>query len=110
MEALDTKRRILGNEHPSTLNANNNMGVLLKTSKASTTRRWPYYVEALETRRRTFGPDHHQTMIVTYNLGLLLFDKGEHQEAMSYLTEAIDGLRRALGDSHPITLRMHRNT
>jgi tetratricopeptide (TPR) repeat protein len=56
-EALEARRRTLGDTHPSTLASISNMAVLLqdqgKLSEAE-----PLYREALEASRRTLGDTH----------------------------------------------------
>jgi serine/threonine protein kinase len=60
--ALNTRRSVLGEEHPDTLTSINNMGELLaahghgKLSEAE-----PYYREALEKRRHLLGEEHPDT-------------------------------------------------
>jgi hypothetical protein len=56
-EALEGRRRVLGDEHPETLVSINNMGALLrdqdKLAEAET-----YWREALKGRRHVLGNEH----------------------------------------------------
>ena len=58
-EALETRRRTLGYEHPSTLNSIANMGNLLLV-QGKYDEAMPYLVEALDGRRRVLGDDDPQ--------------------------------------------------
>jgi eukaryotic-like serine/threonine-protein kinase len=102
-EPLETRRRILGDEHPDTLTSIGNMGVALdglgKYDEAM-----PYYTEALETRRRVLGDEHPDTLDSINNMGQILRHQGKYDEAMSYHTGTLETQRRVLGDEHPKTL------
>ena len=78
-------RRVLGDEHPSTLMSINNMGSLLlrqgKYDEAEV-----YYVEAMEGLRRVLGDEHPDTLNSIGNMGNLLLRQGKYDEAMPYLT------------------------
>ncbi len=83
VEALETRRRVLGNEHPSTLASINNMGSLLykqgKYDEAEV-----YYTEALEGRRRVLGDKHPQTLDSINDLAELYDAWGKPEEAQKY--------------------------
>jgi len=100
---LETRRRVLGDEHPNTLTSINNLGGLLhaqgKLSEAE-----PYLREALETSQRVLGDGHADTLISVQNLGFLLQAQGKLSEAEPYFREALEGRRRVLGDEHPDTV------
>ncbi len=102
-EALDIRRRILGDEHPSTLDSLNNMGGLLQQqghlAEAET-----YFREALESRRRILGNEHPDTLISINNMGALLRRQGKLTEAEPYYRETLDTRRQILGDEHEDTL------
>ena len=75
-EALGGRRRVLGNEHPSTLVSINNLGSLLqaqgKLADAEALCR-----EALAGQRRVLGNEHPNTLSVIGNLGTLLQKLGQ---------------------------------
>jgi tetratricopeptide (TPR) repeat protein len=104
LEALDAKRRVLGDDHPSTLTSITNMGGLLqqqdRLGEAAI-----YWREALESRRRTLGEDHPDTLGSTANMGNLLAAMARDEEAERLLRRALDGRRRVLGEDHAATLR-----
>jgi tetratricopeptide (TPR) repeat protein len=102
-EALEKRRRTLGEEHPDTLGSIGNMGFLL-WSQGRLAEAEPYWREALEKRRRTLGEEHPQTLGSIHNMGVLLQAQGRLAEAEPYCHEALEKSRRTLGEEHPQTL------
>ncbi len=102
-QALVTRRRVLGDDHPDTLVSIAEMGVILdrqgKPDEAE-----PYYREALERRRRVLGAEHRQTLTSMNNLALALQSLGRLEEAEPYYREALDARRRVLGPHDEDTL------
>jgi tetratricopeptide (TPR) repeat protein len=102
-EAMESRRRMLGEEHPSTLISINNMGTLLyrqrKLSEAE-----PYFREAMRKSASLVGEDHPNTVASINNLGVLLSDMGESAEAELYLRDGLERRRRILGEEHPDTI------
>jgi non-specific serine/threonine protein kinase/serine/threonine-protein kinase len=95
-EALEGRRRILGDEDPQTLNSITGLGMLLwKMGRYSEAE--PYWQEALDGRRRVMGDEHRTTLLSISNMGLLRRDQGRLFEAEELFAEA---LRRARG-AHP---------
>jgi hypothetical protein len=70
VEALETRRRVLGDEHSSTLGSIGNMGLLLY-SQGKYEEAMPYCVEVLETSRRVLGDEHEYTLNAIRNLAKL---------------------------------------
>jgi serine/threonine protein kinase/Tfp pilus assembly protein PilF len=106
--ALATRRRVLGEEHPDTLTAMNNMGFLLQ-GQGKLDQAEPYFREALEKRRRVLGEEHPDTLISINNMGFLLQDQGKLDQAELYYREALEKRRRVLGEEHPQTLNSINN-
>jgi tetratricopeptide (TPR) repeat protein len=106
--SLETRRRVLGNEHPETLTMLNNLATLLK-AEGRLTEAETYMREALETRRRVLGDEHPDTIASLNNLGTILLAEGKPAEAETYCGEAVDAGRRVLGDAHPNTLYFMNN-
>jgi tetratricopeptide (TPR) repeat protein len=102
-EALETQRRVLGNEHPYTLTSIVNMGGQLM-SQGKYDEAQVYLAEALEGFRRVLGNEHPSTLISIVNMGGQLMNQGKYDEAQVYLAEALEGFRRVLGNEHPHTL------
>ena len=75
-EALEKRRRVLGEEHPDTLSSINNMGLLLR-DQGKLDQAEPYYSEALEKSRRVLGEEHPDTLTSMSNLAGTLSDQGD---------------------------------
>ena len=98
--ALETRRRVLGEEHPQTLASINQMGVLLD-SQGKLEEAERYYREALEKYRRVLGEEHPETLTSINNMGFLMWAEGKPSEAEPYFREALEKRRRLLGETHP---------
>ena len=107
-ESLETRRRVLGDEHPDTLNSIRNMGVIL-ADQGKYDEALPYYAEALETSRRVLGDEHPGTLHSISTMGVILADQGKYDEALPYYAEGLETSRRVLGNEHPETLESIRN-
>ena len=60
-QVLENRRRVLGDEHPDTLNSMNSLGWLfLQQGKLEEARK--LYEEVLENRRRVLGDEHPHTL------------------------------------------------
>ena len=101
--ALETRRRVLGNDHQDTLTAIYDMGVVLR-GQGKDDEALLNYTEALEGRRRVLGNDHPDTLKSIYTMGRLLQNQGKYDEALPYYTELLEGRRRVLGNDDPDTL------
>ena len=98
-EALEGFRRVLGDDHPKTLNSMNNMGGLLqligKLGEAEALAR-----EALEGRRQVLRERHPSLASSLMVLGMILIDKAEHNEAETLLRECLSIRKEALPEDH----------
>ena len=102
-EAIEGRRRVLGDAHPSTLDSTNNLAVLLK-DLGRYAEAEPLCHVVVAGRRRDLGDAHPQTLNSISNLAVLLSKQGKHAEAEPLYRETLEGKRRELGDAHPDTL------
>ena len=102
-EALATRQRTLGDDHPDTLRSMSNIAVVLqqqhKHAEAEKLHR-----QTLAARRRTLGRTHADTLESIHDLGLTLLRQGRYGEAEGLLRESLEGRRKTLGEEHPDTL------
>ena len=111
-EALEGLRETLGCQHPDTLVAQINLGVLLQ---AKGTLQGTYAAESLYSESlslgalRTLGLYHPHTLCTINNLGLLLQMKGDLAAAAPLCCGAMDWQRLTLGSRHPKTLSSINN-
>jgi non-specific serine/threonine protein kinase/serine/threonine-protein kinase len=101
--ALDTRRRLLGEEHPDFLGSLNNHALLLIDAGRADEAE-PLLRSGLATCRRVLGEEHLETQHFITNLGLLLARQGKLGEAEPYYRQSLVLSRRALGDEHRETI------
>jgi eukaryotic-like serine/threonine-protein kinase len=101
--ALELRRRLLGNDHPATLDSVNNAGAMLsalgKYAEAE-----PLYREAFATRGRVLGENDRLTLLSASNLAALLQQQGKLDESESLCRQVLARKRAALGDDASETL------
>jgi serine/threonine protein kinase/tetratricopeptide (TPR) repeat protein len=101
--AVETRRRILGPEHPDTLRSVSAWANTLEFeghyARAESLDR-----ETLDIRRRVLGPEHPETLMSMNNLGNTLEDEGHYAEAEKLHRETLQARRRILGPENPDTL------
>ena len=108
VKALEIRRELLGDAHPSTLSSISSMGNLLY-AQGDYDEVMPYYMGVLETKRRVLGDGHPDTLKSINSMGRLLQRLGKYPEAMPYYVEALETSRRVLGDEHRDTLVLISN-
>ena len=88
-EILEIKRRVLGPEHPSTLDTMNSLAVdFMDQSRYAEAEKLTR--ETLEIQRRVLGPESPGAALSIYNLGCLAARQGRRDEALSLLGQAVD--------------------
>ena len=110
LAALEGLRRVLGDEHKTTLTTMYNMGVLLNDGLKDYEGAVDYYQQALRVQEKVLGKTHPDTlatimnMAITYRNGLKDFVKAEEM-----YRQALDGYERSLGKEHQDTKYCARN-
>jgi tetratricopeptide (TPR) repeat protein len=99
-EALEIRRRTLGDDHPLTVSNTTNLAALImdmdKLAEAE-----PLAREALAKCRRIFGDEHASTLKAMNTLGQVLFRLNRFTETKPLYREALTTGRRVLGENHP---------
>ncbi|KAJ1334996.1 FxSxx-COOH system tetratricopeptide repeat protein [Microdochium nivale] len=107
-EVLEKRRRILGEEHPATISAMNNLaGTLRDQGKLDSAA--AIMQEVLEKTRRILGAEHPNTISTMNNLANTLGDQGKLNEAAAMNQEVLEKMRRVLGVEHPNTILAMNN-
>jgi eukaryotic-like serine/threonine-protein kinase len=101
--AADVRRRVLGEEHPDTLTADNNLGQLHR-EQGKYAEAEQVLASALKVRRRVLGEEHPDTLITMANLGLVLQEQGKYAEAEPILTTVLESEKRLRGEEDLETL------
>jgi serine/threonine protein kinase/tetratricopeptide (TPR) repeat protein len=98
-ECLEISRRVLGEEHPQTLEVMLNLG--------NVCRRLGRYDEAItllressEACRRALGDEHPQTLRSLVMLAATYKKQGHLEEAQALFRETLESRRRVLGEQH----------
>ena len=100
VDAIATRRRVLGNDHPDVAASLDNLGqVAREKNQFDASAR--LHEEALDIRRRTLGPRDPEVARSLNNLALVLRERGQYDEAERLAREALDIRRAALGSNHP---------
>ena len=102
-DALKAREVTLGEEHPSTLNSINELGIVLsrqgKYKEAEI-----MHQRALKGYEKVLGPEHPDTLTGIDNLALVLSSQGKYREAEIMHQQALKGYEKVLGSEHPDTL------
>jgi serine/threonine protein kinase/tetratricopeptide (TPR) repeat protein len=106
--ALETRRRVLGEESEETLRSLGASGDLLR-AEGKLAEAEPILRDALERSRSALGAEHPFTLVSLNNLGYLLHLQGRNDDAERLCREALGAMRRVLGEGHRETLATQGN-
>jgi serine/threonine protein kinase/tetratricopeptide (TPR) repeat protein len=102
-QAVQTRRRVLGDDHADTLHAINQLAnaywYLGRFDQAE-----PLYLDVVARRQRTLGVDHPDTLRANFDLGSLYAAQKRWDEAEALIRSTLEAQTRVLGDSHPDTI------
>ncbi|MBU0637753.1 MAG: serine/threonine-protein kinase [Planctomycetes bacterium] len=98
--ALDTRTRLLGDEHPDTLVTVVNLAAALKELNRPADAE-QLIRRALDTRRRLFGEEHTQTLDTMNSLAGILQKQGRVAEAEALWRQTLAAQRRTLASDDP---------
>jgi len=107
-QLIETRRRVLGVEHPFTLTSMNNLALTYRNQG-----RWKeaeeLFVQVIETNKRVLGVEHPETLTSMGNLALTYHDQGRWNEAEELGVQVTETRKRVLGVEHPSTLTSMNN-
>jgi serine/threonine protein kinase/tetratricopeptide (TPR) repeat protein len=106
--AAALRRRALGDDHPETIAAQSDLGLVYHTM-GNLNEAESIYRDILDRARRALGNEHRHTLTAISNLAMLYGQTGKPAEAEPLLREALAYRRRTLGDDHPDTLMLMNN-
>jgi len=101
--AVSGLERILGSDHPETLIAISNLGILLNCSGQHAEAE-PLVRRAWDGSRVRHGEEHSETLVFGMNLATVLRELERCEEAEPLLRTALKGLGKQRGEQHPDTL------
>ena len=103
-EGLEAKRKILGPEHPETLDIQNNLGTAIWAGRKGPAKPSMFSREVAEIRTRVLGPEHPATLASLHGLAWAYQYQGRFAEAEPIWAKLLDTRRRVMGARHPDTL------
>ncbi len=102
VEALEIRKKFLGENHPNTASSINNLALLYKI-KGNYAKAEPLYIQALEIFRKTLGEEDFDTTIALNNLAGVYIDQVDYTKAEPLLNQSLNIRKKILEDSHPLT-------
>ena len=108
VQVMETRKRVLGDEHPDTLTSMSNLALTYRNQG-----RWKE-AEALQVKElgicsRLLGDEHPDTLTSMNNLALTYRNQGRWKEAEALGVQVVETRKRVLGDEHPGTLTSMNN-
>ncbi|KAM0691630.1 hypothetical protein Q7P36_007829 [Cladosporium allicinum] len=108
VKAMEASRRVVGEEHPSTLSAMANLAATYRNQG-----RWKeaeeLQVKVMEARSRVVGEEHPDTLSAMANLAATYRNQGRWKEAEELEVKVLEASRRVVGEEHPDTLSAMAN-
>jgi hypothetical protein len=102
-EALQTRKKVLGDEHPDTLTSINGLATLYcaqgRYSEAES-----LYNETLMLRKKVLGWEHPDTLTSMNDFAALYWEQGRYTEAEHLFEKTLRLREKVLGREHPNTL------
>ncbi|MBV1849971.1 FxSxx-COOH system tetratricopeptide repeat protein [Catellatospora tritici] len=105
---LDVRRRLLGDEDPSTLGTMHELAVLMVDRGERAAAR-ALFEQVLDVRRGVLGDEHPHTLTTMNQLARVMANQGERAAARALYEQVLDVRRRVLGEEHPNTLTTMHN-
>jgi tetratricopeptide (TPR) repeat protein len=100
LQALELRKRLLGDNHPDVAQSLNNLAVLY-ASQGHYDQAEPLFFQALELRKLLLGDNHPSVATSLNNLALLYKSQGRYDQAEPLLLQALELRKRLLGENHP---------
>jgi tetratricopeptide (TPR) repeat protein len=108
VEVMQSRRRVLDNQHPFTLSIMNNLALTYDHQG-----RWQeaeeLQVQVMHTMKRVLGNEHPYTLAGTLHLSLTYSNQGRLREAKQLQMQVMQTRKRLLGSEHPDTLTSMNN-
>jgi CHAT domain-containing protein/tetratricopeptide (TPR) repeat protein len=105
---LALRRKVLGDDHPDTAAAYNDLAYNLDAQGRYAAAQ-PLFGKALAILRKALGEDHPKTAVGYSNAARNLHAQGRYAAAQPLFEKALAILRKALGEEHPATARIYSN-
>jgi tetratricopeptide (TPR) repeat protein len=100
VQALEMRKRLLGEDHSDVANSLNNLALLYRT-QGRYSEAEPLSLQALEMDKHLVGEEHPDVAIGLNNLASLYQSQGRISEAEPLYVQALEMRKRLLSDAHP---------
>jgi tetratricopeptide (TPR) repeat protein len=100
---METRKKILGKEHPLTLTSMNSLASLLER-QGKYDEAGPICWQTLQLREKVLGKEHPDTLESMNNLASLLESQGKYDEAKPIYQQTLQLREKVLGKEHSDTL------
>ncbi|WP_203959100.1 tetratricopeptide repeat protein, partial [Sphaerisporangium siamense] len=107
-QTLTDRRRVLGEDHPTTLTSRNNLAHAYQLA-GQLDKAISLYEQTLTDRRRVLGEDHPTTLTSRNDLAGAYTMAGQFDRAIPLYEQNLTDRRRVLGEDHPTTLTSRNN-
>lgn len=98
--ALELRRHVLGERHPATVAAMNNLATV-RFRRGDYAWAADVQEQVVDAWRAGLGLSDDRTLAAIHNLGVMRLRAGDLAGAERYIAEALDARRRVLADRHP---------
>ena len=98
-QALEIRKKTLGDEHPDVASSLNNLGVLCSNIGDYQSAE-SFYKQSLAIKKKAFGEKHPDLILSLDNLGQLFSDIGDYKSAEPYYKQSLAILKNILGVKH----------
>jgi tetratricopeptide (TPR) repeat protein len=107
-QALQLKEKVLGAEHPKTLDSMNNLACVLN-NQGKYIEAEEMHRQALQLMEKVLGAEHPSTLASMNNLANVFRNQGKYAEAEEIHQQTLQLKEKVLGAEHPDTLISIRN-
>jgi Tetratricopeptide repeat len=108
VQAVATRMRVLGEEHPDTLASMANLASTYR-NQGRWTEAEELEVQVMRTRKRVLGEEHPSTLTSMANLASTFWKQGRWTEAEKLFVQVMETSLKVLGKGHPSTLTSMAN-
>ena len=108
MQVLDARNKIIGVEHPDTINTMGNLAATYLMIRKYTEAE-KLNMQVLDARNRIPGVEHPHTITTMANLAATYQHLGRYSEAEQLQIQVLDARNRILGVEHPHTITAMAN-
>jgi tetratricopeptide (TPR) repeat protein len=103
VQVMQTRRRVLGNQHPSTLSIMNNLA-LTYTYQGRWKEAEQLQAQVVQTMKMVLGNEQPYTLAAILNLSMIYSNQGRWKLAKRLQVQVMQTRKRVLGNQHPDTL------